>query len=76
MKCSKCHYAELQKEVYSAGCDMQSDNLYECDCPKFRTGYGYSPEEILDGEVWVEDDEGWGFYVTGSFGCVHFKERK
>ena len=49
--------------------------MKSCSNEHFKQGYHYSEDEILDGDVLVEDDEGWGFFVTPSFGCVHFEER-
>ena len=64
MRCAECQYSSVSY-----------NKLLSCDNEHFKQGYGYSDEEILDGDIWVEDDEGWAFYVTPSFGCVHFKKR-
>lgn len=45
-----------------------------CESTKFLTGYGLSAAALSDGEVLVEDDEGWAFYVSDDFGCVHHEE--
>jgi len=64
MRCAKCKHSSVEH-----------GGLLSCCNEHFRQGYYYSASDILDGEVWVENDEGWAFYVTPSFGCVHFEER-
>jgi hypothetical protein len=53
---------------------VEYNKLLSCSNVHFKQGYYHSASDILDGDVWVEDDEGWSFYVTPSFGCVHFEE--
>ena len=64
MRCAKCKHSSVEY-----------NKLLSCSNAHFKQGYHHSASDILDGEVWVEDDEGWSFYVTPSFGCVHFEER-
>ena len=69
MNCKDCMY-------WIKSTDSQAENiLFECKCPKFRKGYHLSADEIGRDEVWVEDDEGWGFFPGELFGCIHFAQK-
>ena len=68
MRCGDCEYA-TNKEYHSY------DDKFQCVCPKMLYGYCYSTADLKPGEVHIEDDEGWGMFVTADFGCVHFKAK-
>jgi hypothetical protein len=41
-----------------------------CVNPHFHITYDLR-ENTPTTDVWVEDDEGWGFQTGGDFGCIH-----
>jgi len=45
----------------------------DCTNPKFAIGYGY--DTAPDDAAWIEDDEGWAWYVGPNFGCIHFEPK-
>jgi hypothetical protein len=45
--------------------------LGQCEQPKAKIGYRYSEADIEDDGVWVENDEGWAWFMGPDFGCVN-----
>ena len=70
MICQNCKHWEHN----DFGRTKDSKRLGSCLCEKFRAGYALEIEEIMDDEVWVENDEGWAFYTGKDFGCIHFEK--
>jgi len=68
MKCKDCKHW-IESEHYS-------DVLHSCDHPKAKIGYRYNPDDIPTDGVWIENDEGWGWFTGPEFGCVNFEEKK
>jgi hypothetical protein len=75
MHCIDCKYAKPIKRAFTAGEEFAYPGLYDCENEHFKLGYGVSLDELDPGDIWVEDDEGWGFRVTAKFGCIHFEKR-
>ena len=48
-----------------------SHNIGKCSCEKFKLGYSFREKDSAPDEVWVVNDEGWGFYTGAEFGCIH-----
>ena len=43
-----------------------------CNQPKALLGYDHAKDMPVDG-VWIENDEGWGWFVGPDFGCINFE---
>ena len=69
--CKNCfYYGKPNKSMNNWGGDGGN-----CGCPKFVYGYNLQDDDYPKTNDWIhiEDDEGWGCYVSDNFGCIHFK---
>jgi hypothetical protein len=68
--CKNCKYWDKDRDGFRF-----EKGMGHCENPIFHEGY----DEAKDSETYnsgaiIEDDEGWGWYVAPSFGCIHFDE--
>jgi len=75
MYCKDCKYWKTRG---FSDCVIETDNqqliMKQCCCPRWLYGYGYY-KKLRDGDISVEDDEGWGAFTSEHFGCIHFQRR-
>ena len=69
--CKDCKYWNIAMGESVRITTAKRAGLGYCVCEHFRFGYNYDPHEFLSNDVWVENDEGWGFYTGPDFGCIH-----
>lgn len=71
MNCKDCKHSAKDDDYSLETVDKKP--LLVCLSDRWKQGYRIAP--IADGEVLVENDEGWAFRVSQMFGCVHFEPR-
>ena len=67
-KCKNCKWWVVN--------DIDYPNMYTCDHPKVKKGYRFSASDMPDDGAWIENDEGWAWYVGPEYGCVNFEEKE
>ena len=54
--------------------DGDQADSHTCDQPKALIGYSHWLHDLPNDGVWIENDEGWAWYVGPDFGCVNFEQ--
>ncbi len=68
MTCDKCKWW-VEQDEYSNSRGI----LHTCEQPKAKIGYQWSSDDMPKDGIWIENDEGWGWFTGPKFGCVNYE---
>lgn len=68
MTCDKCKW-------WVNNSDHEAEGLKNCEQPKAKIGYRWNAGDIPIDGLWIENDEGWGWFTGPKFGCINFETK-